>query len=150
MAPAIATRQIGIRNGPRPDQRSFLDTGLIILAGCLGSHLGGCRVISLSLAAVTNTAVRGSRLEFPVVSSILREISMLAISDDNCETVIAEYIRTKGVTRCPTACVVPTQASVTAADRAALEEYRSERDRQRREKAAARARLFFGTDSSVG
>ena len=69
---------------------------------------------------------------------------MLVISDDNCETVIAEYIRTKGVTRCPTACVVPTQASVTEADRAALEEYRSERDRQRREKAAARTRLFWG------
>ena len=75
---------------------------------------------------------------------------MLVISDDNCDTVIAEYIRTKGVTRCPTACVVPTQASVTAADRAALEEYRSERDRQRREKAAARARLFWATDSSFG
>jgi hypothetical protein len=45
--------------------------------------------------------------------------------------------------------VVPTQASVTEADRAALEEYRSERDRQRREKAAARARLFWGSDSSV-
>jgi hypothetical protein len=66
------------------------------------------------------------------------------ISDDNCETVIAEYIRTKGVTRCPTACVVPTQASVTEADRAALEEYRSERDRQRREKAAARTRIILG------
>ncbi len=75
---------------------------------------------------------------------------MLMISDANCETVIEEYIRTKGVTRCPTACVVPTQASVTAADRAALEEYCSERERQRREKAAARARLFWGTDSSVG
>jgi hypothetical protein len=54
------------------------------------------------------------------------------------------------VTRCPTACVVPTQASVTEPDRVALEEYRSERDRQRREKAAARARLFWGSDSSVG
>jgi hypothetical protein len=75
---------------------------------------------------------------------------MLMISGDNCDTVIAEYIRTKGVTRCPTACVVPTQASVTEADRVALEEYRSERDRQRREKAAARARLFWGSDSSVG
>jgi hypothetical protein len=75
---------------------------------------------------------------------------MLMISDNNCDTVIAEYIRTKGVARCPTACVVPTQASVTAADRVALEEYRSERDRQRREKAAARARLFWGLDSSVG
>jgi hypothetical protein len=75
---------------------------------------------------------------------------MLAISDDNCETVIAEYIRTKGVTRCPTACVVPTQASVNEADRAALEEYRSARERQRREKAAARVRLFWGTGGSFG
>ncbi len=53
------------------------------------------------------------------------------ISDYNHEAVIAEYIRTKGVTRCPTACVVPTQASVNKADRAALEEYAVERDRQR-------------------
>jgi hypothetical protein len=75
---------------------------------------------------------------------------MLAIADDNSDTVIAEYIRRKGVTRCPTACVVPTQASVTQADRAALEEYRSARERQRREKAAARARLFWGTDASFG
>jgi hypothetical protein len=69
---------------------------------------------------------------------------MLAISDDDCNTVIAEYIRRKGVTRCPTACVVPTQASVTEADRVALEEYRSTRERQRREKAAARARSVLG------
>jgi hypothetical protein len=116
----------------------------------LGSHLGGCRVTGFSLAAVTKYRCPGNRLAFPVISSVLRETSMLMISDANCETVIEEYIRTKGVTRCPTACVVPTQASVTAADRAALEEYRSERDRQRREKAAARARLFWGVDSSVG
>jgi hypothetical protein len=75
---------------------------------------------------------------------------MLAISDDDCNTVIAEYIRRKGVTRCPTACVVPTQASVTEADRVALEEYRSTRERQRREKAAARARMFWGVDASFG
>jgi hypothetical protein len=115
----------------------------------LGSYLGDCRVTGIGLAAVTNNVVLESRLEFPVVSSIFREISMLMISDANAETVIEEYIRTKGVTRCPTACVVPTQASVTEADRAALEHYRSERDRQRREKAAARARSFWGVGSSV-
>jgi hypothetical protein len=150
VAPASATRQVGIRSGLRPDQKSFLDIGSIIVAGCLGSHLGGCRVTGFSLAAVTKYRCPGNRLAFPVIASVLRETSMLMISDANCETVIEEYIRTKGVTRCPTACVVPTQASVTAADRAALEEYRSERDRQRREKAAARARLFWGVDSSVG
>ena len=71
---------------------------------------------------------------------------MQVISDHSNDAVIAEYIRTKGVTRCPTACVVPTQGSVDKADRAALEEYAVARDRQRREKAAARARLFWGID----
>ena len=70
--------------------------------------------------------------------------------DYNYQAIISEYIRTKGVTRCPTACVVPTQLSVTAADQAALEEYAIERVRQRREKAAARARLMWGLDASVG
>ena len=74
---------------------------------------------------------------------------MYITSKHNQQAIIAEYIRTKGVTRCPTACVVPTQASVTAADRAALEEYAVERARQRREKAAARAQLLWGTEVSV-
>jgi hypothetical protein len=71
---------------------------------------------------------------------------MQMISGGNQEAVIAEHIRTKGVTRCPTACVVPTQGSVDQADRAALEEYAVTRDRQRRERAAARARLFCNID----
>jgi hypothetical protein len=71
---------------------------------------------------------------------------MQVISDLDHEAVIAEYIRTKGVTRCPTACVVPTQGSVDKADQAALEAYAVTRDRQRREKAAAKARLFCGLD----
>ena len=75
---------------------------------------------------------------------------MHIVYEHDHEAIIAEYIRTKGVTRCPTACVVPTQASVTAADRVALEEYAVERDRQRREKAAARARLLWRIDASVG
>ena len=74
---------------------------------------------------------------------------MHIVSDHNPQAIIAEYIRTNGVTRCPTACVVPTQASVTAADRAALEEYAIERTRQRREKAAARARLLWGIEIST-
>jgi len=74
---------------------------------------------------------------------------MQIISDYNHESVIAEYIRTKGVTRCPTACVVPTQGSVDEVDRAALEEYAATRDRQRREKAAARARLFWNIDIPI-
>jgi hypothetical protein len=71
---------------------------------------------------------------------------MQLISDYDHKAVIAEFIRTKGVTRCPTACAVPTQGSVDRADRAALEEYAVTRDRQRREKAAARARLFWASE----
>jgi hypothetical protein len=60
--------------------------------------------------------------------------------ETDCEAVVAEFIRIKGITRCPTACVLPTQGSVGAADRAALEDYAVARDRLRRAKTAARAR----------
>ena len=33
------------------------------------------------------------------------------MSDEDCDA-IAKFIRSKGITRCPTACVSPTQASV--------------------------------------
>jgi hypothetical protein len=75
---------------------------------------------------------------------------MYIMSETDHDAVIAEFIRTKGVTRCPTACVVPTQASVSKADRAALAEHAVERARQRREKAAARARLLWGGELILG
>jgi hypothetical protein len=63
--------------------------------------------------------------------------------EDDPEAAVAEFIRTRGVTRCPTACVLPTQGLVAAADRAALEEHAIERDRIRRAKIAARYRSFW-------
>jgi hypothetical protein len=63
--------------------------------------------------------------------------------EDDREAAVAEFIRTKGVTRCPTACVLPTQGMVAAADRAALEEHAIERDRIRRERIAARYRSIW-------
>jgi hypothetical protein len=66
-----------------------------------------------------------------------------AASELGGESAVAEFIRTKGITRCPTACVLPTQGSVAAADRAALEEYAATRDRVRRARAAARQHSFF-------
>jgi hypothetical protein len=62
---------------------------------------------------------------------------------DDREAVIAEFIRTRGITRCPTACVLPTQGSVDAADQAALEEHAVAQERSRQSRAAARARLFW-------
>jgi hypothetical protein len=59
------------------------------------------------------------------------------------EAVIAEFIRTKGITRCPTACVLPTQGSIDAADRIALEQHAIAQERLRQAKAAARVRLFW-------
>jgi len=64
------------------------------------------------------------------------------------EAVIAEFIRTKGITRCPTACVLPTQGSIDADDQAALEQHAVAQERLRQSKAAARARLFWNVSSS--
>jgi hypothetical protein len=58
------------------------------------------------------------------------------ISNDNSEAV-AEFIRTKGITRCPTACVLPTQGLIGAADRVALEQHAAARDRVRRVRGAS-------------
>ena len=63
--------------------------------------------------------------------------------DNDREAAVAEFIRKRGVTRCPTACVLPTQGLVAAADRAALEEHAIERERIRRAKLAARYRSFW-------
>ena len=73
---------------------------------------------------------------------MLRQRSERTVRSD-CEAVIAEFIRTKGITRCPTACVLPTQGSIDAADQAALEKYAVAQERLRQAKAAARARLFW-------
>jgi hypothetical protein len=69
-------------------------------------------------------------------------MARIPCSDDR-EAVIAEFIRTRGITRCPTACVLPTQGSVDAADRAALEEHAVAQERSRQARAAARSQLFW-------
>jgi len=65
------------------------------------------------------------------------------------DAVIAEFIRTKGITRCPTACLLPTQGSVDAADRAALEQHAMTQEKLRLAKAAARARLLWNAPLST-
>jgi hypothetical protein len=64
------------------------------------------------------------------------------MSSSEYEAVVAAFIRSNGVTRCPTACLVRTQASVPAADRAALERYEAERAQSRRASLAATAKLL--------
>jgi len=64
------------------------------------------------------------------------------MSDEDCDA-IAEFIRLKGITRCPTACVLPTQGLIAAADRIALEQHAITRDRLHRERAADRWGRFL-------
>jgi hypothetical protein len=50
------------------------------------------------------------------------------ISDPEYARAVAQFLSKKGVTRCPTACVVPTRASVSDADRAALRDHAETRE----------------------
>jgi len=56
------------------------------------------------------------------------------MSENEYAAAVAEFLRKKGVTRCPTACVVPTRANVPAADRAALRDYDAAREVARQER----------------
>ena len=61
------------------------------------------------------------------------------------EAAIAAFIRARGVTRCPTACAVPTQASVAEADRRALQQRAEQTDARREQRKLRQAALYrFG------
>jgi hypothetical protein len=47
---------------------------------------------------------------------------------------VEEFMRHRGVTRCPTACVVPTHGAVAESDRTALRDYSEAREAARLEK----------------
>jgi hypothetical protein len=53
------------------------------------------------------------------------------MTESEYASAVAEFVRKRGVTRCPTACIVPTHASVTAADRDALRNYEASREAAR-------------------
>ena len=54
------------------------------------------------------------------------------MSDSEYARAVAEFVSRKGVTRCPTVCLVPTRASVSDADRLALRSHAAIRDAARR------------------
>lgn len=56
------------------------------------------------------------------------------MSRSEYEAGITEFLRTKGVTRCPTACAAPTGGTVADADRAALRSYEDAREVARLQK----------------
>lgn len=55
---------------------------------------------------------------------------------------MAEFIRNKGITRCPTVCLAPTHGSVAIADRVALQQ-RAEQLEMLREEKMGRANAAF-------
>ena len=77
---------------------------------------------------------------------MLNEDSRDLISEQDSATAVAEFIRTRGVTKCPTACVLPTQGSVASADREALGEYAARRAERRRARVAARVQEFWAVE----
>jgi hypothetical protein len=54
-----------------------------------------------------------------------------AMSQIEYEAAVAQFLAKKAVTRCPTACVVPTRVSVAEADIAALRTYSAAREAAR-------------------
>jgi hypothetical protein len=56
------------------------------------------------------------------------------MSEADYEAAVAAFLRAKGVTRCPTVCAVPTQATVAEADRAAYRNYVAAQEATRVEK----------------
>ena len=56
------------------------------------------------------------------------------MSQTDCETEVALFLRTKSITRCPTVCAVPTQATVADADRAAYYDYVAAKEAARLER----------------
>lgn len=57
------------------------------------------------------------------------------MSQNDYDAAIAEFMRKKGITRCPTACAVATRAAVSEADRAALRDYGAAKEAARIEKS---------------
>lgn len=55
-------------------------------------------------------------------------------TDSEYAAAVADFLRKKSITRCPTVCVVPTRGSVPEADRAALRNYNEAREAARMEK----------------
>ena len=56
------------------------------------------------------------------------------MSETEYAKAVAEFLSKRSITRCPTACVVPTAASVTEADRAALRNYDAAQEATRQAK----------------
>jgi len=67
------------------------------------------------------------------------------MSEADYETAVAAFLSTKRVTRCPTVCVLPTQATVAEADRAAYRDYITAKETARLEKMKSARMVHFSS-----
>jgi hypothetical protein len=70
------------------------------------------------------------------------------MNGDEYAAAVAAFIRTKGITRCPTACALPTQGTVPAADRAALADYAMAREQSREKRQVMREHALWAARSA--
>jgi hypothetical protein len=66
------------------------------------------------------------------------------------EAAVEAFIRSNGITRFPTACALPTQDIVAAADQAALQRYAERRSQSRRQHIMTRDRSFWTSKVLAG
>ncbi len=65
------------------------------------------------------------------------------MSEADYKAAVAAFLSTNRVTRCPTVCVVPTQATVAEADRAAYRDYITAKETARLEKMKSAQMVHF-------
>jgi hypothetical protein len=65
------------------------------------------------------------------------------MSEADYQAAVAAFLSTRGVTRCPTVCAVPTQATVADADRAAYRDYVTAKEAARLEKLKSAQMVHF-------
>ena len=78
------------------------------------------------------------------------DLGTLAMCSEEYEAAVAAFIGRNGVTRCPTACALPTQAAPAAADQAALQHYAVLRSQSRRQQAGGHDRAFWAAKILAG
>jgi len=63
------------------------------------------------------------------------------MSQSDYEAAVAHFIQTRGITRCPTACVVKTQGRISLADGEALQRRAAELERRHQRRRSRAPRL---------
>ncbi|HUC12101.1 MAG TPA: hypothetical protein VL985_17010 [Stellaceae bacterium] len=72
------------------------------------------------------------------------------MSPTDYEAAIAQYLQTKSVTRCPTVCAVPTQATIGDSDRAAYRNYVATQEAARLERVKSLRSITNPLPPSLG